>query len=100
VTNYATANLVAWHVYAILGWMYDARSQEEYIVLRNPWGNTEATLNVDNAPWYSIEQIPSFLHEKYGEGNFARSFNLPGYGVFALRADTFQQYFAGYGWVS
>ena len=98
--NYATANLVAWHVYAILGWMYDSRSQEEYIVLRNPWGNTEATLNVDNAPWYSIEQIPSFLHEKYGEGNFARSFNLPGYGVFALRADTFQQYFAGYGWVS
>ena len=52
--DYATANLVAWHVYAILGWMYDARTQEEYIVLRNPWGNTEATLNVPER----VEQMP------------------------------------------
>jgi Calpain family cysteine protease len=98
--NYSTANLVAWHVYAILGWMYDDNSQQEYIVLRNPWGNTEAVLNVDDAPWFSMEQIPAFFQEKFGEGDFARSFSLPGYGVFALRADTFQQYFSGYGWVS
>ncbi len=98
--NYSTANLVAWHVYAILGWLYDSKCQEEYIVLRNPWGNTEAVLNVDTGPWFSVEQIPGFLQEKFGEGDFMRSFSLPGYGVFALRADTFQQYFAGYGWVS
>lgn len=98
--NYSTANLVAWHVYAILGWMYDDKTKQEYIVLRNPWGNTEAVLNVDNAPWLSIEQIPWFFQERFSEGDYARSFSLPGDGVFALRADTFQQYFAGYGWVS
>lgn len=58
------------------------------------------TRNVDDAPWFSLEQVPSFFQEKFGEGDFARSFSLPEYGVFALRADTFQQYFAGYGWVS
>jgi hypothetical protein len=98
--NYGSANLVAWHAYSILGWLGEVNSEREYIVLRNPWGNTEAVLNVDNVPWFSIEQIPSFLMEKYGEGDFVRSFSLPGYGVFALRADTFQEYFAGYGWVS
>lgn len=98
--NYASANLVAWHVYSILGWQYDSVAKQQYVVLRNPWGNTEATLNVDNAPWFSIEQVPFFLHEKFGEGSLVRSLTLPGHGIFALRADTFQQYFKGYGWVA
>jgi len=87
--NYATAGLVAWHVYSILGWIYS--QNQEYIVLRNPWGNSPGTLNVDNGPWTAFEQIAS---------GFVRTIKLPAAGVFALRADTFQQYFAGYGWVS
>jgi hypothetical protein len=89
VINYDTAGLVAWHVYSILGWIYD--QNQEYIVLRNPWGNSPGTLNVDNGPWTTIEQIAT---------GFTRTINLPANGVFALRADTFQQYYAGYGWVS
>ncbi len=87
--DYATAGLVAWHVYSILGWIFDGNL--EYIVLRNPWGNTPATLNIDKGPWTPIEQIASGL---------TFSLNLPAGGVFALRSDTFQQYFESYGWVS
>ena len=87
--NYNTAGLVAWHVYSILGWIY--HENQDYIVLRNPWGNSPGSLNVDNGPWTAIEQIAS---------GFTRTLNLPANGVFALRADTFQQYFEGYGWVS
>jgi hypothetical protein len=98
--NYGTANLVAGHCYSILGWQYDEATQEKFIVLRNPWGFYEATLDVDPGPWVSIEQIPYFLQEKYGEGDFIRSLDLPVSGIFALGADTFQQYFQEYGWVS
>jgi hypothetical protein len=87
--NYDTAGLVAWHVYSILGWIYSGN--QEYVVLRNPWGNSPGTLNVDNGLWTAIEQIAS---------GFTRTIKLPADGVFALRADTFQQYYAGYGWVS
>jgi len=87
--DYSTAGLVAWHIYSILGWVY--AQNQEYIVLRNPWGNTPGTLNVDDGPWTAIEQIAS---------GFTRTLSLPANGVFALRADTFQQYYGGYGWVS
>ena len=43
------AGLVAWHVYSILGWIFDGN--QEYLVLRNPWGNSPATLNIDKGPW-------------------------------------------------
>jgi hypothetical protein len=75
--------------HSILGWIYD--KNQEYIVLRNPWGNTPGTLNIDNGPWTSIDQF---------EGAVTRTISLPSNGVFALRADTFQQYYAGYGWVT
>lgn len=38
---YADANLVANHAYTVLGWDY--RNNKKYIILRNPWGSTEAT---------------------------------------------------------
>jgi hypothetical protein len=88
--NYDSAGLVAWHCYAILGWQYtDGR---KYIVLRNPWGYHEGTLDVDNGPWTSFDQFEG--------GLVVGTLSLPENGVFALRADTFQQYFASYGWVS
>lgn len=39
---YSDANLVANHAYTVLGWDY--RDAKKYIILRNPWGSTEATL--------------------------------------------------------
>ncbi len=87
--TFSNSGLVAWHCYSILGWIY--ANNERYIVLRNPWGNTPATLDVDNGAWTPIEQFgPS---EVLG-------LTLPANGVFALRADIFQQCFAGYGWVT
>jgi hypothetical protein len=88
-STFNSSGLVAWHCYAILGWIY--ASNQEYIVLRNPWGNTPATLDVDNGPWVPIEQ--------FGASEIL-GLTLPADGVFALRADIFQQCFAGYGWVT
>ena len=87
--DYGTSGLVAWHCYAILGWQYV--NGAEYIVLRNPWGYHEGTLNVDIGPWTSFDQFDG--------GDVVGTLALPEHGVFALEANTFQQYFAGYGWV-
>ncbi|MCL4799048.1 MAG: hypothetical protein KJ025_05630 [Burkholderiales bacterium] len=38
---YADANIVGSHCYTVLGWDY--RNGQKYLILRNPWGNTEAT---------------------------------------------------------
>lgn len=47
---YADANVVGSHCYAILGWDY--RNGRKYIILRNPWGNTEATVqNLTDTAW-------------------------------------------------
>lgn len=87
--TFNNSGLVAWHCYSILGWIY--ANSEQYIVVRNPWGNTPATLDVDNGLWTPIEQFgPS---EVLG-------LNLPANGVFALQASLFQQCFASYGWVT
>ncbi len=88
--DFNSVGLVAWHCYAILGWQF--AGGQKYIVLRNPWGYHEATADVDNGPWTSFDQFDG--------GLIVGTLNLPQHGVFALRADVFQQYFAGYGWVS
>lgn len=89
IVTFNNSGLVAWHCYSILGWIY--ANKEQYIVVRNPFGNTPATLDVDNGPWTPIEQFGS---------NETLGLTLPANGVFALRADIFQQCFAGYGWVT
>jgi hypothetical protein len=88
--DYGTSGIVAWHCYAILGWQFI--NDTKYIVVRNPWGYHEGTLNVDVGPWTSFDQFDG--------GDVVGTINLPENGVFALAADTFQQYFGWYGWVS
>jgi hypothetical protein len=84
--NYADAQLAGCHAYSILGWLYD--NGNEYIVLRNPWGFFEATLNVDSGSWVAYD------------GSFWRTVNLMNNdGTFALEAPTFKKYFAGFGFV-
>jgi hypothetical protein len=87
--DYDTSGIVADHCYAILGWQYV--NNTEYIVLRNPWGYHEGTLNVNSGPWTSFDQFDG--------GDVVGSINLPENGVFSLDAETFQQYFGWYGWV-
>jgi Calpain family cysteine protease len=88
--DYDTSGIVAWHCYAILGWQFV--NNTKYIVVRNPWGYQEGTLNVDVGPWTSFDQFDG--------GDVVGTMSLPNHGVFALAAETFQQYFGWYGWVS
>jgi len=81
---YSDANIVASHCYTVLGWAY--RNGQKYIILRNPWGNTEATVGTLNETvWlYDI--------------SWWRPINLTTIdGTFAIEASAFKTYFAGLG---
>lgn len=90
--NYSNAHLAANHAYSILGWQY--ANNHKYIVLRNPWGNYEAILNVDGGTWIAWDA------PYYGGPGWWRPIPMAtNDGVFALRVDTFKKYFAGFGLV-
>jgi len=81
---YADGNVVGSHCYTILGWDY--RDGRKYIILRNPWGNTEATvLALTGTSWlYDISwwrPIDTAVND----------------GTFAVEASAFKQYWAGMG---
>src|SRR5678815_1252927 len=82
--DYTSAGVVANHCYTILGWHYV--SGTEYVVLRNPWGYHEAKLDVlHTGSW------------KAYDNSFWRPVALNTAGVFAVKADTFKRYWAGFG---
>jgi hypothetical protein len=90
--NYNNAHIAANHAYSILGWAYV--NNQEYIILRNPWGVYESVLNVIGGTWVAWDQ------PYYGGKGWWRPIDLPkDEGIFGLRSDTFQKYFAGFGWV-
>ncbi len=81
---YGDANIVASHCYTVLGWDY--RDGRKYIVLRNPWGNTEAGVSVATGNWFSHDI------------SWWRPINLATIdGTFAIEASAFKTYFAGIG---
>lgn len=81
---YSDANIVASHCYTVLGWAY--RDGKKYIVLRNPWGQTEATVKTLNSTvWFY-------------DVSWWRPISLADPdGTFAIEASAFKQYFAGLG---
>lgn len=82
--DYAGTGIVGCHAYSILGWDY--RNNQKYIVLRNPWGFQEASINVDGGDWMAYDN------------SFWRTVPLADNdGTFALRADTFKKYYWGFG---
>jgi hypothetical protein len=90
--NYNNAHIAANHAYSILGWHYV--NNQQYVVLRNPWGYYEATLNSTSGIWTAFDA------PYYGGPGFLRSINLANTdGVFALRTDIFKSHFAGFGLV-
>jgi hypothetical protein len=93
--NYNNAHLVANHAYSILGWAY--MNNQEFIVLRNPWGTYEGTLDVlpPGFAWTAWDQ-PSYGS---GKGWWRPISMVTNDGIFGLQAATFKAYFAGYGWV-
>ena len=81
---YSDANIVASHCYTVLGWDY--RNGRKYIILRNPWGNTEATVGTTTGTWISYDI------------SWWRPVNLATVdGTFAIEAWAFKQYYAGMG---
>lgn len=82
--DYADANVVASHCYTVLGWDYHCG--RKYVVLRNPWGQTEATASTLNATVW--------MHDI----SWWRPIELANPdGTFAMEASAFQRYFAGTG---
>lgn len=82
--DYGSARVVANHAYSILGW--DFQNGTDYIVLRNPWGTHEATLDVLSGSWFSA-------------GAYSANMPLNTGGTFAMKVSTFKQYFDALGWV-
>jgi len=91
--NYDNANIAANHCYSILG--CTTFNNQKYIILRNPWGTYEATLNsLTGVVWTAWDQPYN------GGPGFWRSIPMAtDDGIFALRTDTFKDYFQGFGWV-
>lgn len=73
--SYDGSGIVANHAYSILG--TETAGADRYVVLRNPWGFHEGALNTLGGTWQGM--------------------SLPSDGVFALRMDTFAQYYQGFG---
>ena len=85
--DYSTANVVGSHCYTVLGWAY--RNCRRYIILRNPWGNTEPTVGSLDATVYAHDV------------SWWRPITLKNTdGTFAMEIGTFKKYFAGFGVVS
>lgn len=92
--NYNSAHLAANHAYSVLGWAYT--DNQEYIILRNPWGTYEATLNVlgGGVTWTAWDQ------PYYGGQGWWRPIHMAtDDGIFGLRSDIFKNYFAAFGWI-
>ena len=90
--NYSSAHIAANHAYSILGSWKDNVTNKKYIVLRNPWGNYESTLNVEGGTWSAWDAV-----SRYGCWTSIPMATVDG--IFALRVDTFKKYFAGFGLV-
>ena len=81
---YEDGNVVGSHCYTVLGWDY--RDGRKYIILRNPWGNTEATVQALTGT--------SWLFDV----SWWRPISLAVVdGTFAVEASAFKQYWAGLG---
>lgn len=82
--DYSSAHIVGSHCYTVLGWAY--QNCKRWIVLRNPWGNFEATASVLDAT-ISMYDV-----------SWWRPITLKvNDGVFAMEIGAFKKYFAGFG---
>jgi hypothetical protein len=78
---YADANLVAGHAYSVLGW--HQRKTKRYVILRNPWGKTEASAG-------NLDETLN-LHDL---GSIKLATND---GIFGLEIGVFKKYFGHLG---
>ncbi|MBX3080778.1 MAG: hypothetical protein KF716_04030 [Anaerolineae bacterium] len=82
--SYSNGNIVGSHCYTVLGWDY--RDGKKYIILRNPWGNTEASVATETGTFWAWDV------------SWWRGLNLAVIdGTFGIEAWAFKAYFAGIG---
>jgi hypothetical protein len=90
--NYDTAHLAANHAYSIFGWAF--ANNKMYLVVRNPWGTYESTLNPEITSWVAWDA------PYMGGPGWWRTISMatPD-GIFAIEVEAFKKYFAGFGFV-
>ncbi|HMH14859.1 MAG TPA: C2 family cysteine protease [Edaphobacter sp.] len=82
--DYSSANVVGSHCYTVLGWAY--ANCRRWIVLRNPWGNTEATASV-------LDTTITMYDVSWWRPITLKTVD----GVFAMEISAFKKYYAGFG---
>ena len=82
--DYSSAHVVGSHCYTVLGWAY--RNCQRWIILRNPWGNTEATASV-------LDATISMYDVSWWRPITLKTVD----GAFAMEISAFKKYFAGFG---
>lgn len=88
--NYSTAHLAANHAYSIFGWAF--ANNKSYLVIRNPWGSYESTLNPEFTSWVAWDA------PYHGGPGWWHTIPMATQdGVFAIEVGAFKKYFAGLG---
>ena len=82
---YGEVNLAANHAYSILGVAY--HNCKRYIMLRNPWANTEASSEILTADYWSPYRDELGNPIPLAEDD----------GVFGIHVETFKKYFKSWG---
>jgi hypothetical protein len=89
--------IVANHSYTVLGVHPKTPvAGKNYIVLRNPWGQKFGDPHRGIDPNLGTDP---FSDDAWLPLGFGKKFSDPADGIFALNADTFGKYFAGFGWI-
>ncbi|KAI1808867.1 cysteine proteinase [Daldinia bambusicola] len=78
------SNLVANHAYSVLGWVSEGQEENQYIIIRNPWGVTEPR---------GLTSYPGLLDRVEPEF-WPPAALLDRDGVFSVEVQAFKKYFA------
>ncbi|KAI8959641.1 cysteine proteinase [Daldinia sp. FL1419] len=78
------SNLVANHAYSVLGWVSEGQEENQYIIVRNPWGVTEPQ---------GLTSYPGLLDRVEPEF-WPPAALLDRDGVFSIEVQAFKKYFA------
>ncbi|KAI2776316.1 hypothetical protein F4815DRAFT_484714 [Daldinia loculata] len=78
------SNLVANHAYSVLGWVSEGQEDNQYIIIRNPWGVTEPR---------GLTSYPGLLDRVEPEF-WPPAALLDRDGVFSVEVQAFKKYFA------
>ena len=88
--TYSNSTIVGNHSYSLLGLYTQADTKNQYIVLRNPWGQKagagDPVLAGDTLAAGTWQDVPALEYRDDG--------------IFGLKIDTFQTHFKGFGWVA